>query len=167
MIAFLSGKLRRKATDHLIVDVNGVGYQVHIPFSTYCTMPETGEEVSLHIHTMREDLSHSFGFNTARKRDVSASDGCFGIGRSLLPCSPASRSKILQRHTLSDDSRLCAIPVSKTAARMVSELTDSKKTDGPSDTGQQRHMTCPMPPGRHLALVNLGQSRRPRSGQKK
>jgi len=64
MIALLTGKIAQKTPDHLIVDVQGVGYRVMIPFSTYYELPEAGE-VTLHIHTcVREDAILLYGFRT-------------------------------------------------------------------------------------------------------
>ena len=143
MIAFLSGKLRRKATDHLIVDVNGVGYQVHIPFSTYCTIPETGEEVSLHIHThVREDSLSLFGFLTQQEKEMFLLlMGVSGIGPklALAVLSSIPVKDLCSAIHSSDDSRLCAIPGigKKTAARMVLELTDKIKQMVLPDTGQR------------------------------
>ena len=85
MIASISGKLRRKGTDYLIVDVSGVGYQVHVPLSTYCGIPETGDHVSLHIHThLREDSLSLFGFLTEAEKDMFLLlMGVSGIGPKL------------------------------------------------------------------------------------
>ena len=56
MIAHLIGKLIYKSPDHSIVDVNGIGYKIFTPLSTYYVLPKTGESVTLHIHTrVRED----------------------------------------------------------------------------------------------------------------
>jgi Holliday junction DNA helicase RuvA len=119
MIASISGKLKRKGTDYLIVDVSGVGYQVHVPLSTYCGIPEKGDDVSLHIHThLREDSLSLFGFLT----DVS------GIGPKLALAilSSLSVGDLSGAIRTSDDAKLCAIPGigKKTAARMVLELKD-------------------------------------------
>jgi len=133
MIATLTGRLRRKAVDYLIVDVSGVGYQVHVPFSTYQSIPDSGEEVSLHIHThLREDSLSLFGFLTEAEKDMFLLlMGVSGIGPKLalavlssLPVHELSRA--IQS---SDDSKLCAISGigKKTAARMVLELQDKIK----------------------------------------
>jgi Holliday junction DNA helicase RuvA len=134
MIASLTGRLARKAADYLIVDVSGVGYQVSVPLSTFCAMPEPGEEVCLHIHThLREDSLSLFGFVTPEEKEMFLLlMGVSGIGPKLalavlssLPVGDLSCA--LQA---SDESRLCAIPGigKKTAARMVLELKDKLKT---------------------------------------
>jgi Holliday junction DNA helicase RuvA len=65
MIAHLTGKLTHKSPDHIVVDVNGVGYQVFVPLSTFYALPDVGREVSLNIHThLREAALKLFGFYT-------------------------------------------------------------------------------------------------------
>jgi Holliday junction DNA helicase RuvA len=130
MIASITGKVRRKAADYLIIDVSGVGYQVHVPLSTFCSIPEPGCEVSLHIHThLREESLSLFGFLTESEKEMflllmSVS----GIGPKLalavLSSMPVADLTCALRD--SDDSKLCAIPGigKKTAARMVLELKD-------------------------------------------
>ena len=67
MIAHLRGTLLEKHPNQAIVDAGGVGYDVTIPVSTYSSLPETGREVQLHIHThVREDALALFGFVTGR-----------------------------------------------------------------------------------------------------
>jgi Holliday junction DNA helicase RuvA len=163
MIAWLSGRLRHKSVDHLIIDVAGVGYQVSVPLSTYNAIPEDGEDVSLHIYThVREDSLSLFGFLTeAEKSMFMLLLGVSGIGPKLalailssLPVQDLSRA-ILS----SDESRIYSIPGigKKTAARMVLELKDKMKLIMP--------MIAPLPDEVVVsddledvisALVNLG-----------
>ena len=163
MIAWLSGRLRHKSVDHLIIDVAGVGYQVSVPLSTYSAIPEDGEDVSLHIYThVREDSLSLFGFLTeAEKSMFMLLLGVSGIGPKLalailssLPVQDLSRA-ILS----SDESRLFSIPGigKKTAARMLLELKDKMKLIMP--------MIAPLPGEAVVsddladvisALVNLG-----------
>jgi Holliday junction DNA helicase RuvA len=130
MIATLTGRLKRKAVDYLIVDVSGVGYQVSVPLSTYCRMPDSGGEVSLYIHThLREDSLSLFGFMTqAEKETFLQLMAVSGIGPKLALAVLSALSVQDLSHAIqtSDDSRLCAIPGigKKTAARMVLELKD-------------------------------------------
>jgi Holliday junction DNA helicase RuvA len=138
MIASLTGRLRRKATDYLIVDVSGVGYHVFVPLSSYYSLPEDGEEISLHIHThVREDSLSLFGFFTeAEKNMFLLLMGVSGIGPKLALAVLSSLSVRDLSHAIqaSDDSKLCAIPGigKKTAARMVLELKDKMKLLAPS-----------------------------------
>jgi Holliday junction DNA helicase RuvA len=63
MIAYLRGTLLEKNPSQVIVDVNGVGYDVAIPISAYSSLPEKGAELRLHIHThVREDALLLYGF---------------------------------------------------------------------------------------------------------
>jgi holliday junction DNA helicase RuvA len=138
MIATLTGRLRRKASDYLIVDVSGVGYQVYVPLSTYYGIPDEHEEINLHIHThLREDSLSLFGFLTQEEKDMFLLLlGVSGIGPKLALAVLSS----LSVHDLScalqdpDGSKLCAIPGigKKTAARMVLELKDKAKLLAPS-----------------------------------
>ena len=66
MIAHLRGTLLEKHPNQVVVEVNGVGYEVTIPVSAYTSLPPKGGEVGLHIHThVREDALALFGFLTA------------------------------------------------------------------------------------------------------
>lgn len=71
MIGKLSGTLIEKSSDCLVLDVNGVGYEVQVPASTLCLMPTFGELVTLSIHThVREDSLRLFGFASRADRTV-------------------------------------------------------------------------------------------------
>ena len=65
MIALLTGKVAYKSPAFIILDVNGVGYRVQIPFSTYYDLPDEGGTVSLNIYThVKEDAISLYGFRT-------------------------------------------------------------------------------------------------------
>lgn len=69
MIAWLDGVLREKTPTCVVVDVNGVGYELFVPLSTFLALPDEGKTVSLRVHThVREDAIQLFGFLTARER---------------------------------------------------------------------------------------------------
>ena len=69
MIGFLRGKLLRKQPPHLLIDVQGVGYEVEAPMSTFYDLPEAGAEVTLFTHlTIREDAHVLFGFGSEAAR---------------------------------------------------------------------------------------------------
>ena len=163
MIASLTGILRRKATDYLVVDVSGVGYRVQAPLSTYYNMPDAGEEVTLHIHThVREDALSLFGFLTEAEKDMFlVLLGVSGIGPRLALAILSSLTvvDISSAIQTSDDSKLCTIPGigRKTAARMLLELKDKIKFLPSTGPAQDRATTGPD----HIedalsALVNLG-----------
>jgi Holliday junction DNA helicase RuvA len=163
MIAWLSGRLRHKSTDHLIIDVAGVGYQVSVPLSTYNGISDDGEDVSLHIYThLREDSLSLFGFLTeAEKNMFMLLLGVSGIGPKLALgiLSSLSVQELSRAIMASDESKLFSIPGigKKTAARMVLELKDKMKLIMP--------MIAPLPGEAVVsddledvisALVNLG-----------
>ena len=69
MIGHLRGRLVRKAPPALIIDVNGVGYELEAPMSTFYRLPELGSEVELHTHlVVREDAHLLYGFATEDER---------------------------------------------------------------------------------------------------
>jgi len=134
MISHLSGTLFEKSTQSIIVQVSGVGYEVFVPLSTYYTLPEKQEPVSLHIHThVREDALVLFGFSTTLEKSlflmlVSVS----GIGPKLSAniLSGIGAEELLRAIASGDAHRLQAIPGigKKTAERIALELKDRAAT---------------------------------------
>lgn len=71
MIAWLEGVLRDKTPTRLVVDVQGVGYELLVPLSTYTALPDEGKTVALHVHTaVRDDAIQLFGFASTSERDA-------------------------------------------------------------------------------------------------
>ena len=71
MIALLTGRLAFKAPSHVTLDVHGVGYEVLIPLSTYYSLPNQQELVTLSIHThVREDAIQLYGFMTTAEKEA-------------------------------------------------------------------------------------------------
>lgn len=71
MIAWIEGELREKQPTRVVVAVHGVGYALHVPLSTFTALPDTGKNVSLHVHThVRQEALLLYGFATAYERDV-------------------------------------------------------------------------------------------------
>lgn len=129
MIALLSGQLVQRAPDQIIVDVGGVGYQLHIPLSTFYRLPETGQ-VRLQVYTnVREDAITLFGFFTSAEKDlftllISVSGVGPKLGINILShIAPAELALALSQ---GDITRLIAIPGigKKSAERLVLELQD-------------------------------------------
>ena len=130
MIAFLRGRLLEKHPNRVVVDVNGVGYEVHVPLSSFYGMAEPGGEIALRVHThVREDTLALFGFGSAlelqifeRLIDVS------GIGPrlALAVLSGIEPPDFVQAVQRGDVARLTGIPGvgKKTAQRMALELKD-------------------------------------------
>jgi holliday junction DNA helicase RuvA len=129
MIALLTGTIAYKSPDHIILDVNGVGYRVLIPFSTYYELPEAGL-VSLHIHTsVREDAIQLFGFRTRLEKSffqllLTVSGVGPKLARDILSnIQPAPLSQALMQ---GDIQKLSTIPGigKKTAERLILELRE-------------------------------------------
>lgn len=71
MIGRLHGKLLEKKPPQILIDVSGVGYEVDVPMSTFCNLPEVGGELTLHTHfVVREDAELLYGFATLAERAV-------------------------------------------------------------------------------------------------
>lgn len=71
MIGRLHGKLLEKNPPQILIDVSGVGYEVDVPMSTFCNLPEVGGEFTLHTHfVVREDAELLYGFATLAERAV-------------------------------------------------------------------------------------------------
>jgi Holliday junction DNA helicase RuvA len=130
LIAHLRGKLIEKAASRLVVEANGVGYEVFVPLSTFTAMPGEGVEVSLDIHThVREDIMALYGFSSKQERGVfERLIGVSGIGPRLAVTilSGGSVEGLIGAIRKGDLARLTAIPGvgKKTAERIVVELRD-------------------------------------------
>lgn len=71
MIARLSGTILDLRTDRIVLDVQGVGYELAIPLGTFSALPQAGEKAVLHVHThVREDAIQLFGFATPQEKYV-------------------------------------------------------------------------------------------------
>lgn len=130
MIAFLSGKLLEKQANSVIIDVNGVGYEVTIPLSTFYEIGETGADVSLRIFThVREDALQLFGFKTEREKQLYLkliSVQGIGAKSGITMLSGMSADEIIVAIRTDNLARLTSIPGvgKKTAERLVIELRD-------------------------------------------
>ena len=132
MIGFLQGQLLKLAPDRLLLDVAGVGYEVHIPLSTYYEIEKGGAaaKVRLYVHTyLRENEIALFGFLTEREKLLFEKlIGVSGIGPRLarVILSGMAPDDLLAALAAGDLGRLSSIPGvgKKTAERMVLELRD-------------------------------------------
>ena len=162
MIALLTGQLKRKAVDNLIIDVSGVGYQVQTPLSTYYKLPDIGEEVTLYIHThVREDTLALFGFFGEEEKDMFLLlTGVTGVGPrlALAVLSSLSVTEVASAVQSSDDEKLCAITGigKKTAARLILELKDKMKRLTVGVASSRHVATTDQKEDAISALVNLG-----------
>ncbi|AXA92431.1 Holliday junction branch migration protein RuvA [Massilia sp. YMA4] len=128
MIGRLSGILLEKNPPQLLVDVQGVGYEVDVPMSTFYNLPHTGERVMLYTHlTIREDAHLLFGFGHAEERAVFRQlIKISGIGArtALAILSGMSIADLSQAVTRQEAGRLVKVPGigKKTAERLLLEL---------------------------------------------
>ena len=167
MIGFLKGHLISSSPDQVLLDVNGVGYTVHVPFSTFCEIERVEPEVpvELYIRThVREDALDLYGFFTlTEKRVFEKLIGVNGIGPRLaqVVMSGMAWEDLLAALAAGNVARLIRIPGvgKKTAERMVLELkeaatelrTELDHAPMPDETSSRQDLTS--------ALVNLGYRR--------
>ena len=130
MIGSLTGRLAQKEPSRLIVDVQGVGYEVQVPLSTFYGLGDVGADVSVRIHThVREDALSLFGFGTALELDLfERLIGISGVGPrlALAVLSGIEPPDLVRAVSAGDVVRLTRIPGvgKKTAERIVLELKD-------------------------------------------
>ena len=162
MIARLEGLLAYKGTDQIVIDVQGVGYAVHTPLTTYYELGDVGTAVRLHIYTHVSDVALAlYGFHTLdEKRFFTALIQISGIGPRLAVTilSGLPVEELIDAVGREDLARLSSIPGvgKKTAERMTLELKDriadllaDTETEASSSAGGlQRDLVS--------ALVNLG-----------
>ncbi len=161
MIGRLSGILFDKNPAQLLVDCNGVGYEVSVPMSTFYNLPSTGEKLALLTHmVVREDAQLLYGFGTAQERELFRQlIKISGIGArtALGILSGMSVNDLAQAVTLQDAGRLTKIPGigKKTAERLLLELkgklgADVGAVSGGGETGSSNDILS--------ALLALGYS---------
>ena len=130
MITYVAGKLVSKKATEAVIDVQGIGYQIHIPTSTYERLPEIGQQTVLHTHHyVREDAALLYGFADPDQRAVfEAMLSVSGIGPKLaLAALSAFPPADLREHVIRGEvGVLTGIPGvgRKTAERLVIELRD-------------------------------------------
>ena len=130
MIAFLRGRVLDKQPNRITVDVQGVGYEVHVPLSTYYDIGGEGSEVALRIHThVREESLQLYGFLTVLEQQLfERLIGISGIGPKLAIAvlSGIDTAELVGAVQRSDVVRLTSVPGvgRKTAERIVLELKD-------------------------------------------
>ncbi len=130
MIGFLRGVLAAKHPPQLIVDVNGVGYEIEAPMSTFYVLPAVGSEVKLvtHLH-VREDAQILFGFSTEAERrlfrDLIRISGV-GAKMALAILSGISIDGFVRCVQEEDTASLIKVPGvgKKTAERLIVEMRD-------------------------------------------
>ncbi len=162
MIGRLSGILLEKNPPQLLLDVEGVGYEVDVPMSTFYNLPATGERVTLYTHlVVREDAHLLFGFGSDNERrafrQLLKISGV-GARTALSVLSGLSVAELAQAVTMQESGRLTKIPGigKKTAERLLLELKDKLGVDVTATVGVYR-----APPASSdilHALLSLGYS---------
>ena len=165
MIARLSGTISEKHPNRLIVDVNGVGYDVLVPLSTFYGLGDAGAGVTLRVHThVREDAISLFGFATALEQDLfERLIAINGIGPklALAVLSGIDPAELVRAIRSQDVARLTRIPGvgKKTAERIGLELTDRLPQTAATAGGETIDGAEDVKADLLSALLNLGYNR--------
>lgn len=162
MIGRLSGTLLEKNPPQLLLDVQGVAYEVDVPMSTFYNLPATGERVTLYTHlVVREDAHLLYGFGSENERRAFrqlVKISGIGARTALSVLSGLSVAELAQAVTLQESGRLTKIPGigKKTAERLLLELKDKLGADLTTAVGVHR----PPPASSDVlhALLALGYS---------
>ena len=162
MIGRISGILLERNPPQILVDVNGVGYDVEVSMSTFYNLPANGERVTLFTHLqVREDahLLYGFGSESERKvfRQLLKISGV-GARTALAVLSGLSIGELIEAVSAQETGRLVKIPGigRKTAERLLLELKDKLGADlGP---GAAAHRARPASSDILNALASLGYS---------
>ncbi|VVM50657.1 Holliday junction ATP-dependent DNA helicase RuvA [Pseudomonas fluorescens] len=133
MIGRLRGTLAEKQPPHLILDVNGLGYELEVPMTTLYRLPSVGEPLTLHTHlVVREDAQLLYGFASKRERDFFRElIRLNGVGPKLALALMSSLEvdELVRCVQSQDTSALTRVPGvgKKTAERLLVELKDRFK----------------------------------------
>ncbi len=162
MIGRLHGTLLEKNPPQILLDVQGVAYEVDVPMSTFYNLPATGVAVTLFTHlVVREDAHLLYGFGTDNERRAFRQLlKITGIGAriALAVLSGMSVAELAQAVTLQESGRLTRIPGigKKTAERLLLELKDKLGADLTTAVGV--HREPPASSDMLHALLALGYS---------
>jgi Holliday junction DNA helicase RuvA len=162
MIGRLTGILIEKNPPQLLLDVQGVAYEVDVPMSTFYNLPATGERVALFTHlVVREDAHLLFGFGTEQERRAFrqlVKISGVGARTALSVLSGLSVAELAQAVTMQETGRLTKIPGigKKTAERLLLELKDKLGADVTTSVGV--HRPAPAMSDILNALLSLGYS---------
>jgi len=165
MIASLQGILTFKSPGHITVEVNGVGYRVFIPLSTFYELAEEGSPIALNVFTaVREDAIHLYGFRTAEEKqlfELLLSVNGIGPKLAINLLSGISPADFIRAVFTEDRQTLTKIPGvgKKMAERMILELRDRVIKLAPQAAREEAAAQSPLDAVREdalSALVNLG-----------
>jgi Holliday junction DNA helicase RuvA len=130
VIAHLRGRILDKQPNRIVIDINGVGYDVAVPLSTFYGLGDPGSDIALRIHThVREDALTLYGFATRIEQELfERLIGISGIGPKLAlsVLSGIEPSDLVRAIEQADVARLTNIPGvgKKTSERIVLEMKD-------------------------------------------
>ena len=130
MIGHITGILIEKNPPTITVDVQGLGYEVDVPMSTFYNLPAAGDKVSLHAHLIvREDGHFLYGFASQDERSAFRQllkISGIGARTALAVLSGMSVADLAQAVALQEAARLTKVPGigKKTAERLLLELRD-------------------------------------------
>ncbi|MBK6655674.1 Holliday junction branch migration protein RuvA [Zoogloea sp.] len=157
MIGRITGRLAEKNPPQILVDVNGVGYELEVPMSTFYGLPATGQAVTLSTHlAVREDGHFLYGFATederAAFRQLLKVAG-IGARTALAVLSGLSVADLAQAIALQESGRLVKIPGigKKTAERLLLELRDKLAKALPAVAGS---VATSLPGGDRADIIN-------------
>ncbi len=137
MIASIRGILRYKSPEYVIVEANGIGYQIFLSLTFFYNLPEIDNEIAINTYThVREDALQLYGFNTHEEKELFLNlIGISGIGPKLALniLSGIAPSDLVKAINEGDSERLLAIPGvgKKTAGRLILELKEKVDKDRP------------------------------------
>jgi Holliday junction DNA helicase RuvA len=162
MIAHLNGRLIHKSTESVIIDANGVGYELFIPLSTYYNLPEEREPVTINVYThLKDDAIQLFGFLTLEEKEVfrlliSVSGIGPKLARNIL--SGVAVPDLVASIAEGDKARLSSIPGigGKSADRLIVELKDRVAALSAAHAASGLTVTEPVTEDVVSALGNLG-----------
>lgn len=133
MIGRLRGIIQEKQPPHFLLDVNGVGYEIEAPMTTFYSLPNVGDEIQIYTHlTIREDAHLLFGFATENERHLFRTlikvNGV-GAKMALTILSGMESNEFALCIQAGDTERLIKLPGvgKKTAERLVVEMRDRLK----------------------------------------
>ena len=135
MIGRISGTLLEKNPPQVLVDANGVGYEIDVPMSTFYNLPRIGDKVALFTHlVVREDAQLLYGFGTEAERAAFRTLlKVSGVGPkvALALLSGLSVNELALAVAMQETGRLTNVPGigKKTAERLLLELKDKFKVD--------------------------------------
>lgn len=151
MIGRLSGKLVHKEPPALLIDVNGVGYELEAPMTTFYELPATGETVTLHTHlVVRDDAHLLYGFSQENQRRLFRSLlRVSGVGPrvALAILSGLTTEEFVSCITSEDVARITRVPGigRKTAERLIVEMRDKVQTEDGVSSGAKSAQASEVP----------------------